>query len=591
MFGIVIILIQGCFVPSTVIRQPGSAAALLFNLQFTQISPMVVVALPLLWGLVTLLSRLAQAGPYIRDKDAAGSCTASAFSSVLPAGAVIERADHVDAGGSYGEGAKNLGYPNNVTNLPEVCAIIVNVSSSSTSNYRFGLFLPTAANWNGKLLTVGNGGFLGGINWRDMGPGPHYGMASISTDTGHNSGSDLSWGLNNPERINDWGWRAIHGSVVIGKTLVKAYYQKQIKYSYYSGCSTGGRQGLKEIQLDATSFDGALIGAPAWDQVGLMPWLSRLGTLNLPTTDPGSFTDVSQFTLLADTVRTQCDAKDGLTDNIVSSPETCEPDLSVIQCGNAGVDASNCLTAEQVETAKNVYSDYNESNGQLVYNGLEHSSEDQWDTYQLYGNPANFDQQWPRFFLYNDPTWTWQEYNDTVADDARRIDPGNATADKYDISGYRARGGKIILYHGTADGIVATRSSKLYYNRTREAIGGSIDDFFRFFLVPGMQHCWLSPSAVNAPWNFVGTSQQVALGSFSNGYSVPNNINRQHDAMLALMSWVENSTSVDSVIATAWKVSSGNLQVARQRPLCPYPKKATYNGTGNPDLATSWACA
>jgi feruloyl esterase len=552
---------------------------------------MAFLTLPLVWGLLTFLS------PYVTSRCVAqsvtpGNCTAATFTSALPSNAVIERVDHVPDGGSYGEGAKDLGYPTNITDLPELCAVIVNVTSSPTSNFRFGLFLPTTDNWNGRILTVGNGGYLGGINWRDMGPGPHYGFATLSTDTGHLSvNGDLSWGYKDPETVTDWGWRAIHGSAVIGKALTKAFYQATIDYSYYSGCSTGGRQGLKEVQLNPDTFDGALIGAPAWDPAALMPWITRLATFDLPATSPGAFTNISQFQLLANTVRTQCDTDDGLQDNIVSSPEICNPDLSVIQCGNAGVNASNCLTPEQIANAKKIWSDYYTANGTFVYPGYEHSSEAQWDIYQLYGNPSNFDIQWEKYFLYNDPSWSISEFNDTVYYDARRVNPGNASATGFDISGFRDRGGKIILYHGTSDGYIPTRSSIDFYNKTKAAVGGDVDDFFRFFLIPGMQHCWLSPTGVNAPWMIAGGGQQNALGAYTTDYSVPDNMNRQHDALLALTAWVENGTQVDSIIASAFNISTGTLQISRQRPLCPYPQKATYDGSGDPDDAASWYCA
>ncbi|KAH8205562.1 hypothetical protein TruAng_000268 [Truncatella angustata] len=552
---------------------------------------MATFSLTLLWGSFLFLF-LYFTKNCIAQPNVAGNCTAATFNSVLPSNAVIERIDSVADGGAYGEGAKDLGYPNNVTGLPELCAIIINVTSSATSNYRFGIFLPVTDNWNGRILTVGNGGFLGGINWRDMGPGPHYGFATLSTDTGHVSGNgDLTWGYSRPETVTDWGWRAVHGSVVIGKILVEAFYQQAIDYSYYSGCSTGGRQGLKEIQLNPYAFDGALIGAPAWDPAALMPWITRLASYNLPVTDPGAFTTIAQFQLVASTVRAQCDADDGLQDNIISSPEICEPDLSVIQCGITGVDASNCITSEQIETVKDVWTDYYTSEGDFVYPGLEHSSEAQWDIWQLYGNPAKFDQDWERYFLYNDPSWGINQFNDTVYYDARRLNPGNATADDFDISGYRDRGGKIILYHGTSDGYIPTRSSIDFYNSTQEAVRGDIDEFFKLFLIPGMQHCWLSPAGVNAPWMIGGGGQQNALGTFTTGYSVPNNINRQHDAMLALMGWVEDDTPVESIIASAFNISSGTLQISRQRPLCPYPQKATYDATGDPNAASSWYCA
>jgi feruloyl esterase len=519
-----------------------------------------------------------------------GECTAANIALLLPAGATVEKVDSVESGAAYGEGAADLGYPVNITNLPELCAVTIKVASSATSSFRFGLFLPTT--WNGRFLTVGNGGFLGGINWRDMGPGPHYGFASLSTDTGHNSANgDLSWAYQKPEVVLDWSSRAIHGSVQVGKAIISGFYGQAISYSYYSGCSTGGRQGLKEIQLYYDSFDGLLVGAPNWDPSGLMPWLTALGTWDLPATDPKSFTNITQFALLASTVLAQCDGVDGLVDNIVSEPESCKPDFTKVQCGVAGVSATNCLTAQQVATAKKIHSDYYTDDGLFVYNGFEVGSENQWDTYQLYGNAANFDTQWEKYFLYNDPNWSWTQYNDTVAHDARRIDPGNATADGFDISDFRDNGGKIIMYQGTADGLISPRSTARFYNATKAAVGGNMDDFFRLFIVPGMQHCFLSPAAVNAPWMFGAWSQQVALGAYTSYYSVPGFVNEQHDAMLALMSWVENSTAVDSIIATAWTVTTGSLVVSRQRPLCVYPKKAVYDGSGNANLATSWACA
>lgn len=192
----------------------------------------------------------------------AASCKADTFSP-LPAGFTIEKIETVQEGGQYGEGDKNKGFPGYAKQLPNLCAVTVKFTSD-TSNYRFGMFLPRV--WNGKMLTVGGASFAGGINWQEMGQGPRYhGMAGVSTDTGHNSGlNDLSWGVGNKEALYDWGYRAMHGSVSTAKVLVKTFYGKDVNGSYYSGCSTGGRQGLKEIQYSPTSFDGALIGAPAW---------------------------------------------------------------------------------------------------------------------------------------------------------------------------------------------------------------------------------------------------------------------------------------------------------------------------------------
>ncbi|KAJ9139070.1 Carboxylic ester hydrolase [Pleurostoma richardsiae] len=304
------------------------------------------------------------------------ACRLSTFQKVLPPEAVVESVAVVHKEGSYGEGAANIAYPVNPTGLPALCAVTVNVTSSPDSSYRFGLFLPVK--WNSKFLAVGNGGFAGGINWLDMGPGPHYGFATLSTDTGHNSTTaDLVWAHNNPEKQIDWGWRALHGSVKIGKKLTAAYYGRSIKYSYYSGCSTGGRQGMKEMQIAPDSFDGVLVGAPAWYTKRLNVYVTELGIQNLPTSDPKHI-PVSVFSVIAEEVVRQCDGDDGVADGIVSSPEACNFDFAKIQCGNPGVNASACLTPAQIQTAKNVYGDYLSATGEFLYTGLTYSSEDQW---------------------------------------------------------------------------------------------------------------------------------------------------------------------------------------------------------------------
>lgn len=190
------------------------------------------------------------------------SCSVDSFQNVLPSNANILSAVPLANGSTYGEGAADVGYPTNPTNLPASCALIVNVTTSASSSFRFGIFLPTQ--WNGRFLSVGNGGFAGGINWLDMGAGIRYGFAVTSTDTGHNATtSDGTWALNDPETREDWGYRAIHGTAELGKALTESFYGQNISYSYYSGASTGGRQGLREAQLDPTTFDGLLIGAPA----------------------------------------------------------------------------------------------------------------------------------------------------------------------------------------------------------------------------------------------------------------------------------------------------------------------------------------
>lgn len=163
-------------------------------------------------------------------------CSTSTFAAILPTNATISYAVSVPANGTFAHPSPE--FPANDTGLPALCAISVNVLSSPTSSFNFGLFLPQT--WNARFLATGNGGFGGGINWNDMETGALAGFAAMSTDTGHLSGTDdASWALNNTEAQIDWGYRAMHGSVALAKNITAQYYGSEVKYSYYSGCSTG----------------------------------------------------------------------------------------------------------------------------------------------------------------------------------------------------------------------------------------------------------------------------------------------------------------------------------------------------------------
>ena len=390
----------------------------------------------------------------------------------------------------------------------------------------------------------------------------------------------------------------MHGSVTLGKQLTEAYYGRNISYSYYNGCSTGGRQGMREMQEFPDSFDGVLVGAPAWFPGVLNNYITKLGMYNLPS-GPGNPKHVptNLLTVLSKEVVKQCDKADGVADGIVSSPELCQFDINKLLCGrNGNNNSSTCLTKPQAETVMKVYGDYRSNdNGTLLYPGLTLSSEDQW--WVVVGgqtDPSPFGTGYQRYLLLDDPTWDWRDYNESLIDLAKAKNPGNAVAANFDLSPFRARGGKMILYHGLSDGLVPTKGSQWYYNQTLTTMAppGSdpkaLQDFFRFFLIPGMQHCWTTAS--DAPWNVGAAYQAGVLGA--DQWSVPGFRDSKHDVVLALMDWVEKGKPVDSVVATTWRspmnVTSG---VLRQRPLCPWPGKAVYDGKGDVDEAKSWRCS
>ncbi|OTB06018.1 hypothetical protein M426DRAFT_259840 [Hypoxylon sp. CI-4A] len=541
---------------------------------------MVVSVFPTLWVLIGFLTYFVEGVPHTTIPRQSVTCTVAFFERIIP------------------EEKGDAGYPTMPSGLPHLCAVIVN---NRTGGYRFGIFLPD--DWNSRFLGIGSYSFLGGINWLDMGSGVQYGMASLSTDTGHSSGAgDLTWPTTQQRRVN-WAYQALEGSVALGKTLIESYYDKQISYSYFSGCSTGGRQGLKQIQRDPDIFDGVLVGAPAWDTKNLMPWISKLATWNLPESADGSINDNNLYLRLQEEVLRQCDSLDGVQDNIVSSLSACEDqfDINQISCDIA-TNKTNCWTQAQIDTAQKMYGDYVIDGGDLVYNGYSYSSESDWGTFLLPADTSNvannirrsFDAEYERTFMDYGSDWQITSYNDSVVGDARVRDQSvQASADQYDLGSFRNKG-KIILYGGLADGTVPVKHTNLYYDRTTDAMG-NVDDFFRYFQIPGMQHCWGTPSNVKAPWMMGGAGQAVQRPPYTSAHSVPlGNNDAQHDALLALIDWVENGEEVSEIIASEFNftdTSGQNIALYRQRPLCMYPQTAVWDGQGDQNEASSWNCS
>ena len=520
-------------------------------------------------------------------------CRPDTFTDILPNNATIHSVVPVPQNDSYGEPPSiNPAYPIAPTSLPELCALTVSIPTSTNSTIRFGLFLPPT--WNTtRLLTVGTGGFAGGINWLDMGAGAQYGFAVVSTDTGHNSTSgDVSWALNAPEKQTDFGWRAMHTAVEAAKKLFFAYYSTPVSKSYYSGCSTGGRQGLKELQLFPESFDGALIGAPAWWSTNLATWTTWVHTVNKPVGGRRGHLDGRAMGVLAREVMRQCDGADAVMDGIISAAEKCRFNFERILCGNKeGEGGMDCLTMEQIDTAKAVYGDY-VVDGEFMFPGLSLGSEDLWPVLLGGAAPDPRGQEYVKMFILNNSDWDWRNWNDSIAKRAAAADPGDLTADRFDISKFRDRGGKIIMYHGDSDGMIPVKSSDYYYNKTAESMGGlsSLQSWFRYFRVPGMGHC--AGTRVNAPWYFAGANQAGSLGTGT--YSVPGQRDARHDALLALVEWVENGREVDSIVATTWNTPTNPASgILRQRPLCPYPKPQVFvivGGTEDEKISSNWVC-
>lgn len=413
----------------------------------------------------------------------------------------------------------------------------------------------------------------------------------MATDTGHISGiADGSWALNKPETIIDWGYRSMHGSTVLAKRIVDAYYGSKHKYAYYSGCSTGGRQGLKEVQMYPEDFNGVLAGAPAWWTTHLQNWHMKNGLNNLPVKGPNQIPGEVMTGVVHQEIIKQCDAQDGLVDGIVSDPYGCNFFPEALLCTPSS-SKSSCLTPTQLDTFRRLYTDWVDVNQTFVFAGFPLGSElENGFQIDVKEEPSPFGHTYLRHFIYNDTKWHWDNTFDyKTVQHADSINPGRANADQFDISGFQSRGGKLLMWHGLADGLITAGSSVYFYKQTLKALAAKgivLDDFYRFFLVPGVNHC--VGSVTDAPNVFGAAYQDLDLSPAV--HSVPGFKDAKHDMLLALMRWVEEGEAPESIIATKFRGDDLEKGVQRQRPICPYPKQARYGGGGDPDEASSWTC-
>jgi len=497
----------------------------------------------------------------------------------------INSVQAVAEGASFGGGSDNPAFAAPASKLPALCAVDINVKSSDSSSYNFGVFLPDQT-WSERFMTTGNGGFGGGINWPDMGRFAKYGFASMSTDTGHISNAgDGSWGLNKPESLIDWGYRAMHGSIVLAKEIIAGYYtEADLKYSYYASCSTGGRQGLREVQLHPESFDGISVGAPAWWSTHLSSATLWQGLYNQPES-AAHHIPPSMFSIATAEMTKQCDPQDGVVDGIVSDPSGCNMNWETLLCTSP--DQTSCFTPAQLTTLYKFYNDWVDENQTFVFPGVSLGT----DASFLMASVQTLGSGYYQYWVYNDTNWDYTKFTYADVKVADSIDPGNATADDFAAIGrYQAQGGKIIMHHGEADNLIPTKQSNYFYKKVQETLvpqGVKMDDFFRLFMVPGMGHCSGSNDiGTGAPWYFSAGSQSLSPDSPA---SVPGFEDADHDVILALMKWVEGGSAPEKLVATKFANDSSTGAVLRQRPLCVYPKQAKYKG-GNVDAADSWEC-
>jgi feruloyl esterase len=435
------------------------------------------------------------------------------------------------------------------------CRVEAVIRPSADSEIGMELWLPTDQ-WNGKFEMFGNGGWAGRAltPWRAM----NQGYATAWTDTGH-QGASGAFALGHPEKVIDFAYRAVHETAIKSKAIIAAFYGPAPRLSYFDGCSTRGRQALMEAQRYPEDFDGILAAAPANNMTSLAVWRFAM-EVNVRK-KPASIVQPTKLAMVNRAVLAACDARDGVVDEILSDPRQCRFDPATLLCRDAETD--NCLTPSQVDAFKAGYTPAARKNGQLIFPGMVPGAEARW--IMLTANtpePGTLnDLDLFKYVVHEDPKWDWHTFDIDRETQLAEEKAGYLNASDPDLSAFKARGGKLIMYHGWNDGgnggAIPPQNSVNYYESVLKKMGAQQDNWFRLFMVPGMAHCFGGPGPDQVNW----------IG--------------------ALERWREAGIAPDQ--PTASRVDINN-QVDMTRPVCPYPKIPKYSGIGSTNDAANFAC-
>ena len=464
--------------------------------------------------------------------------------------------------------------------VPAHCAI----HGVITPEVQFWLWLPDA--WNGRFYMQGHGEYAG-----TPPSAPSYAakidnalrhnFAVAFTNTGHDAAYEPvgSFAYNDLQKTMDYAYRSVHLTAVSSKAIVAEYYGRTEEYSYWDGCSTGGRLGLMEAQRFPDDFDGILAGAPVNDQTNLHIWMAWV----YQKLDQTPIRPDKVVNILAPAVYSMCDGLDGLKDGLIQDPRMCRftPSEHLPMCPN-GTDGDDCFTSAEIGVLEHIYRPVI-SRGKAYFPGLQLGTEPEgvinldpnnpvksgWNVYLIdeNGGPGRMEHLADTFFRYfafkkDDPEYDWRNLD--FDKDIYEMDHIREMLDavQTDMSDFKAQGGKIISYHGWSDvGPPASFTAKYYDDVVADMGLKETQEFYRLFMVPGMFHCG---------------------GGFGTDF---------FDAMTPLIEWVEKDIVPKSITASQHESGKLNGDVLRTRPLCPYPQIAKYKGSGNVDDAANFTCA
>jgi Tannase and feruloyl esterase len=465
--------------------------------------------------------------------------------------------------------------------LPAFCRIALRVAPEIDIE----VWLPLT--WNQRYQAVGNGGYAGVISYAQMAVALRDGYATASNDTGHASDSpapllDGSFALAadgslDYQAIRDFAWRSTREMTLKAKPIIRAFYGTGPSYSYWTGCSTGGREGLMSVQRFPEDYDGVLVGAPAinWDRFIPSNLWPRIAVHEIVGAPALSFSKL--LTVTADATAA-CDSADGVTDGVINDPRSCmyDPVESICQ---AGGDPASCLTAQEAEAVRQIWKGPQRDTGQRLWFGPERGASLIPLAAETPLSQLNF--SYLQYWIMQDPGFDWQSLTTDTFEPVFRTSQWKfheiIGTDDDNLQGFRLRGGRILMWHGEADDVIPTRGSLNYYDRARSGNGGQthVDDFFRLFMAPGVGHCSGGPGPNEFGQRGFAQWPQPDAG---------------HDMFRALVRWVEEGIPPDRIIATKYVNDDPAQGVLRTRPLCPFPQTAAWTGTGSTDAAANFAC-
>jgi feruloyl esterase len=479
------------------------------------------------------------------------------------------------------------------------CRVQGTARPTSDSEIKFEVWLPpTTAVWTGRMKVNGTGGYAGATPYARLAQDVGDGFVSAGSNMGHDGGESATWTLGHPEKVKDWGLRAHFYVATAAKTLANAFYGQPVAHSYFEGCSNGGRQALMMAQNYPTLFDGIVAGAPSNFYPDVLMWLLWSGVHQTPVFGQPAVVSPAKRTAITQRVLQACDANDGLMDGQITNPRAC-----VFNIDSLGPAGDNTLTAAELVVVKAMYAGTTSESGQQRYTGAKFGSEADFDP-----NFADNGGYGPFIghFVYGllSPPFDWRrDVNfSTVYDQAKAALSPITAAPSPDLTAFKNHGGKLIQFAGWNDSVVPPDGSVNYYhslalfeklhtlpspivdamvNRlspqdvavTAQFLGDQVRQYHRLFMLPATAHCGGSTGP-----NSIGGGMPEPPAAFRDA---------DHHVVSAVIKWVEQGVAPDKIIAT--KFSGSTLTLSR--PVCPYPAQAVYNGSGDINVASNFACA